>query len=335
MQPVVLGSNMPEQFYRGAGRIARLRGDDAPVDRPEDWLGSATSRSGMAPDGITRLPDGVLLTDAIAADPVGWLGSEHVSVYGANPALLVKLLDAGQRLPLHVHPDRGFAAEHLASPFGKTEAWIVLDADPDAAVHLGFSRDIESAELAQWVREQDVAAMLGVTNRVPVAAGDAVLCPAGTPHAIDSGILIIELQEPTDFSVLLEWSGFMPDPEGTTLGLPMDEALGCVHRGAWSPERLASLRGRPLTQAAGSLLPTEADPFFVAERVGEPGASQFPASYAILVVTAGTGALLPESGPPVSVSKGTAVLIPYAAGSCSLSGNVQAIRCHPPRPSDH
>lgn len=327
MRPIILGSNMPEQFYRGAGRIARLRGDDSPIDRPEDWLGSTTSRSGMAPDGITRLPDGTLLTDAIAADPVAWLGREHVARYGANPAMLVKLLDAGQRLPMHVHPDRGFAAEHLASPFGKAEAWIVLEADPGAAVHLGFSRDVEAAELARWVREQDVTAMLAATNRVPVAAGDAVLCPGGTPHAIDSGILMVELQEPTDLSVLLEWSGFFPGPEGTTLGLPVDQALSCVHRGAWSAGQIDSLRGRPLTQAAGSLLPAEADPFFLAERVG---AGQFPASYSILVVTAGTGALIPESGSPVPVGRGSIVLIPHAAGACSLSGDVQAIRCHPP-----
>jgi mannose-6-phosphate isomerase len=328
MDPIILGPNMPRQFYRGAGRIARFRGDGAPADRPEDWTGSATPRFGLAPDGITRLPDGTLLSDAITADPVAWLGREHVARYGANPALLVKLLDAGQRLPVHVHPDRSFAAEHLASPYGKTEAWIVLEADPGAVVHMGFSRDVGAAELSGWVRNQDVSAMLGATNQVPVAAGDAVLCPAGTPHAIGAGVLVVELQEPTDLSILLEWRDFLPGPDGASLGLPMDEALGCVHRGAWADGRIASLRGSGVTSASGSLLPAEADPFFVARRVGPGG---FGPSYALLVVTAGTGELVPESGTGVPVGRGSIVLIPHSAGPCSLTGDVQAIRCTPGR----
>ncbi|MGH3171398.1 MAG: class I mannose-6-phosphate isomerase, partial [Trebonia sp.] len=304
------------------------RGGATPADRPEDWVGSATPRFGLAPDGITRLPDGTLLADAIAADPVAWLGREHVARHGANPALLVKLLDAGQRLPVHVHPDRSFAAEHLASPYGKTEAWIVLEADPGAAVHLGFSRDVEAGELAGWVRDQDVTAMLGATNRVPVAAGDAVLCPAGTPHAIGAGILVVELQEPTDFSILLEWQGFLPGPDGASVGLPMDEALGCVHKGAWSAGQLGRLRGAGVTGASGSLLPAEADPFFVAERIGPGG---FGPSYALLVVTAGAGTLVPESGAGIPVGRGATVLIPHSAGPCTLTGDVRAIRCCPGR----
>lgn len=137
MQPIPLGPNTPPMFYHGGGRIDRLRETSGHEDRPEDWIASVTTRFGMAPGGMARLPDGVLLAEAVAADPEGWLGAEHVARYGSDTGLLVKLLDVGQRLPVHVHPDRGFAAEHLASPHGKTEAWIVLEAEPDASVHLG------------------------------------------------------------------------------------------------------------------------------------------------------------------------------------------------------
>src|SRR5215471_7791003 len=100
---------MPEMFYRGGGRISRLRGGGPATcaGRPEDWIGSTTARAhrgGSDGEGMTRLADGALLADLIAEDPAGWLGREHVARYGANPALLVKLLDAGQRLPVHVHP---------------------------------------------------------------------------------------------------------------------------------------------------------------------------------------------------------------------------------------
>lgn len=327
VQPIVLGPNMPETFYRGDGRIDRLRGTSGHEDRPEDWIASVTARFGTQASGMTRLPDGSLLAEAVAADPVTWLGAEHVARYGSDTGLLVKLLDAGQRLPVHVHPDRSFAAEHLASPHGKTESWIVLEAEPDAAVYVGFSRDVGADELAGWARSQDVEAMLAATNRVPVTAGDTVLCPAGTPHAISAGILIIELQEPADLSVLLERFGVAE--REAMLGLPLEEALACVDRRACPPERLAALRGRPLNSAVGSLLPAEGDPFFVAERVDTRVSPHLSQSYGVLVVTAGRGSLEVADGGPVPVGRGSTVLIPYAAGPATLSGTVEGVRCLP------
>ncbi len=73
MQPIVLGPNMPAMFYRGDGRIDRLRGTTGHADRPEDWIASATARFGSRTDGMTTLPDGTLLADAVAATrQAGW-----------------------------------------------------------------------------------------------------------------------------------------------------------------------------------------------------------------------------------------------------------------------
>jgi mannose-6-phosphate isomerase len=252
-----------------------------------------------------------------------------VAKYGSDTGLLVKLLDAGQRLPVHVHPDRSFAAEHLSSPHGKTEAWIVVEADPGAAVHLGFSRDVEAAELTGWARDQDIKSLLAVTNRIPVAAGDTVLCPAGTPHAISEGILVVELQEPADLSIMLEWSTFSLPAEEATLGLPLEEALSCIDRRACPRERLDALRGRPLNSAAGSLLPGDADPFFVAERIDTQVSHHLSQSYGVLVVTGGDGHLATENGASVPVRRGSTVLIPHAAGAAVLTGNVEGVRCLP------
>ena len=331
MQPIALGPNTPATFYRGDGRIDRLRGTSGHEDRPEDWIGSVTARFGTGTVGMTRLPDGSLLADAVAADPVGWLGAEHVARYGSDTGLLVKFLDAGQRLPVHVHPDRGFAAEHLARPHGKTEAWIVLEAGADAAVYLGFSRDVGAGELTGWARSQDVEALLAATNRVPVAAGDTVLCPAGTPHAIGAGILVLELQEPADLSIMLEWRAFNLSEDEVTLGLPLDEALACVDRRACPPQRLEALRGRPLNSGSGSLLPAAGDPFFVAERVDTRVSRHLSPSYAVLVVTGGQGQLAFEGGGSVAVRRGSTVLIPYGAGPAVLTGAVQGVRCLPAR----
>ena len=309
MTVVALPANQPETFYRGGGRIASFRGDPALPDRPEDWVASVTSRFGLAPAGLSTLPDGRMLAAAIEDDPGYWLGPHR-----RDAGILVKLLDAGQRLPLHVHPDRRFAATHLASPYGKTEAWVIVSAPPDAYVHLGFDRDVAAEELAGWVVAQDSASMLAATNKIPVAAGDAILCPAGLPHAIGAGVLIVEIQEPTDFSVLLEHEAFgLPDGH---LGLGYDLALSCVDRNAWSPSRVEALRG------GDKLLPKMADEFFLAGRFR--GGDVLEQSYSVLVVVRGEGRLAGRA-----IRRGETLLIPYAAGSLGLEGDVEVIRLAP------
>jgi mannose-6-phosphate isomerase len=311
----VLPANQPETFYRGAGRIAGFRNGPALDDRPEDWVGSTTSRFGLAPSGLSTLDDGRLLAGAIAADPRWWLGPVRT-----DTGILVKLLDAGQRLPLHVHPDRRFAAAHLASPYGKTEAWVIVSARPGAYVHLGFARDVEAGELAGWVARQETGPMLAVTNRVPVEAGDAILCPAGLPHAIGDGILLVEIQEPTDYSVLLEYEGYgLADGH---LGLGYDLALECVDRGAWTPSRIDGLRGTE------RLLPEAAGEFFTARRLG--GGDRPDRGFSVLIVVSGEGRLTGERD-DLSVRRGDTLLIPYAAGPLHLTGQIEAIRLAPPR----
>ncbi|MFF7653991.1 class I mannose-6-phosphate isomerase [Streptomyces sp. NPDC007983] len=264
--PIPLTPNQPRSFYRDSGAIARFRRTAPTGDgyRPEDWVASTTSRFARSPAGLTTLPGGVRLADAVAADPAAWLGPEHTAAYGADTGLLVKLLDAGQRLPLHTHPDRAFARAHLGSAHGKTEAWYVLD--PGAEVRLGFVRDVTAGELAGWVAAGDTGAMLDAVHRVPVAPGDALLCPAGMPHAIGAGVLLVELQEPTDFSVLLEWEGSRstvppraisasasawPSAESTAGACPLPRWTGCADR-ARRPGPGACSRRTPTPASAPS-----------------------------------------------------------------------------------
>jgi mannose-6-phosphate isomerase len=325
VQPTKLPPNPIRHFYRGGPAIAQLRGFDLDSDHtPEEWIGSATTLFGDSERGLSRLPDGTLVRDALAADPEAWLGPEHVERFGSSPALLVKLLDAGERLPVHHHPDAAFAGEHLKLAFGKTEAWIVLTARAGAQVHVGWTTDVPDATLRAWVDAQDHDALLGALHPLDVRAGDAVFVPAGVPHAIGEGVLIAELQEPTDLSVLLEWDGFgIDDEQAATLGLGWDVALPSVERTARDP---APLRGPRADGPLCELLPGAASAFFSAARVATAsGSVQMRTGFAVVLVLDGAGSIA-----GVDVARGDALLVPHAAGAITADGDLTAVVCRPP-----
>ncbi len=329
LRPFVLPPNYVTQSYTSGGASARFRGiDPALQPSPEDWIGSVTTRWGLAPAGLTRLSDGRLLASAIEEDPEGFLGPEHVSQFGNDPGLLVKLLDAAERLFIHAHPDDAFASRHLGCAHGKTEAWIVLATVGEGEVFAGFTRPVSPDELARWVAEQAVAEMLASLHRIAVRAGTAMLVPAGVPHAVGAGVLILELQQPTDFSIMLE----RRSPDSGDLGLGWDLALQAVDRRAWSEARLAELVG-PGTSTAGRVLPEIADPFFRADVVRGTPATRLEPGFAVAVGVDGSGELSGEfSEGPVPVGRGTTLLVPYGAGAVTVSGAVEVVLCRPAAP---
>jgi mannose-6-phosphate isomerase len=323
---VKLPPNGIPRFYKGGPAIADLRRFDPGGERvPEEWIGSTTTVFGESDLGLSRLADGRLLRDAIAAEPEAWLGAAHLERFGADPALLVKLLDAGERLPVHVHPDGPFAREHLGTRFGKTEAWIVVAAEPGAQVRLGWREAITEPTLRGWVADQDRAAMLDALNPIDVGVGDVVFCPAGVAHAIGEGLLIIELQEPSDMSVLLEWDGFgVDDDDEATLGMGWDVALRCVELEA---RDAAPLRGPGGDGEAIELLPTSASTFFTAQRIAPgDGAIELEQGFAVVIVLDGTGRI-----GEVDVARGDALVVPHAAGQVTAEGELTAIVSRPPR----
>ena len=198
--------------------------------RPEEWLAATVARAGEPGVGPARTVDGRLFADVVAADLHGWVGD-----LGPDTGVLVKLLDAGQRLPVHVHPDRDFASSHLGCGYGKTEAWYVLAADEGATVHLGWTEDVDPEELAERRDRQDSAWMLERLHQVPVRGGDGILVPAGQPHAIGAGVFVVEAQEPTDFSIVLEWSVTTASREESHLDLGFDTAMGALSHRALAP----------------------------------------------------------------------------------------------------
>ena len=297
------------RFYRGGAAIGRLRGvREADDFFPEEWLGSVTESSGSDGEGLSRLADGRLLRDAIAADPVAWLGERHVAAYGTSTGLLVKLLDTAERLPVHVHPDRAFARRELDSAFGKTEAWIVIATRGDAAdVWVGLGAATDADTFRGYIERQDRDAMLESLNRVRVRAGDVIFVPGGVPHAIGGGVLIVELQEPTDFSIVCEWDGFPMAPDDAHLGLGWDTAIGALDLRAHEPIRR---------------LPEAARSFFYADTVVAPAGR-----FGVLLAVAGAGELDGEA-----VHPGDGFVIAASTTAFDVGGDLRVVRCLAPDP---
>jgi mannose-6-phosphate isomerase len=298
MKPERVRPTRVYRFYRGGALIDRLRGEpEHDGEYPEDWVGSVVAASNPGRDepfaGLTRLESGPLLRDAIVADRVRW----------GTPNLLVKLLDPVERLPVHAHPDRAFALEQLGSEYGKTEAWIVAATRAaEVDVWIGLREAVSREQYRDWVERQDMAALLGSLNHLVVRPGDVVFVPAGVPHAIGGGALVVELQEPTDFSIICEWEGFPIEPEYTHLGLGWDVALDALRLDAFE----ATLG-----------LPPEARPFFEVDERAEPAGR-----FAVLLVLEGRGEL---DGEPVRA--GDAFVLPAACEKFELRGDVRVLRC--------
>jgi mannose-6-phosphate isomerase len=286
------------RFYRGGALIDRLRGEpEEDGDHPEDWLGSVVAAHNPGRDdplaGLTRLERGPLLRDEIREHRDGW----------GTPNLLVKLLDPVERLPVHAHPNREFARVHLGSEYGKTEAWLFVGArDGASEVWLGLREAVDREQYRTWIERQDVEALLGSLNRIDVKPGDVLFVPAGVPHAIGGGALVVELQEPTDYSLVCEWTGFPIAPADAHLGLGWDVALGALRLDAFEP---------PLG------LPPEAAEFFAVDDRAEPAGR-----FGVLLVLDGEGELAGER-----VRAGDAFVLPAACDPFDVRGDLRVLRC--------
>lgn len=125
---------------------------------------------------------------------IGEIWYERSDIAAVDPSLLLKLLFTSQPLSIQVHPDD--AAAHLMGlPRGKTEAWYILSAAPEAKVALGLSRCLTPQQLREAIDDGSISDLV-VWHKV--SADDVIFVPAGTIHAIGAGLVIAELQRRSD-----------------------------------------------------------------------------------------------------------------------------------------
>jgi mannose-6-phosphate isomerase len=129
-----------------------------------------------------------------ANDAVGELWFERADKNAPVPALLLKLLFTSEPLSIQVHPDDTYARA-MGMPNGKSEAWYILSAKPDAQIGVGLKHRITPQELRTSIGNGSIVELV---QWRPVAKGDVIFIPAGTIHALGAGIVLAEIQQHSD-----------------------------------------------------------------------------------------------------------------------------------------
>ena len=182
------------------------------------------------PDGMSTAENGIYtgqtlqaLTEQLGTDLVGTRGEWALS-RGRFP-LLVKLLDANQSLSVQVHPDDDYASEHAGGDLGKAEMWVVLRAEPNAAIIYGLSKKATPEQLQTAIKTGKLEAYL---NRLPIKAGDHVCIPAGTVHALLGGAVVAEIQQNSNTTYrVYDWNRMGDD--GKPRKLHIEDALQVIN----------------------------------------------------------------------------------------------------------
>jgi mannose-6-phosphate isomerase len=257
-RPLPLAYHPLYRFYEGGSLTRQFRGlpDGADDWWSEDWVGSCTEANNADPDGRAQgmssidMPGfgTITLKEVVETLPEEMVGARFAERFGPIPGVLVKLLSPAGPVPLHAHPTREWARRHLGSPFGKTEAWILLDAPGDgsepAYAGIGFVPGIERDWFADAVSRHDNAAIRSSLHRTEVQPGEVYVAHAGVPHFLGPRISFIEVQEPSDHIVIPETSG--GDDAGATMGLGWDLALDMIdYTGADAEQALGRARQEP------------------------------------------------------------------------------------------
>jgi mannose-6-phosphate isomerase len=164
---------------------------------------------------------GTTLGDLVAQHGKQLLGRHHPQ---SRFPLLFKFLDANRDLSVQVHPDDEAAAKLDPPDLGKTEAWVILHADPGSRIYAGLKRGFDRAALEREVHRGTTELCL---HRFDPQAGDCVFIPAGTVHALGTGLVVAEIQQASDTTFrLFDWNRIGPD--GKPRALHVQQALDAI-----------------------------------------------------------------------------------------------------------
>ncbi|MEM7575858.1 MAG: type I phosphomannose isomerase catalytic subunit [Planctomycetota bacterium] len=284
-----------------------------------------TSASGGGGDGATStIANGPLagqtLGQLIADEDAkaALLGDLPLSPEGGFP-LLLKYLDASENLSVQVHPSAAYAAYH-DDAFLKSEAWFIVDCEPDAAIYKGIHEGVTPEQLQAALEANTDDAVVPLMISVPVRPGDCHYLPSGTCHALGGGILVAEVQTPSDTTFrVYDWGR-------TGRELHVDAALECIDFGPADTTQF-----EPDTRVAeGSVRGVRrvvCEYFRIDHYEADAGATHDLPSGATLavMVLAGEMTVTAQDADPTLAPAGGTLLIPAAARRVALRASENAV----------
>lgn len=336
--PFLLDNPRAWRTYLGGRGLDELHGKPGGEDGhfPEEWVLSTVAarnagREEYAEEGMGHLRGSSLtLKSILEADPEGYLGPGHTL---PSLGVLVKLIDSAERLTLQVHPDKAAALRLFGSPYGKTECWHILGGHTvdgqQPCIYFGFQPGVTRAAWEELFYRQDIPGMLAAIQRYPVRPGDTVLIEGGMPHAIGAGCFLVEIQEPTDYTIRVERttpSGFAVADSMCHQGLGFERMFDCFHYEPMTREELArrwfippqtvqSAPGGRITRLVGY----DSTPLFCLDELLVSGRLALPAeeSFCGLYVLEGGGQLC-AGGRALALHKTDQVFVPWQTGPLTL-----------------
>lgn len=267
---------------------------------------------------------GKTLSHLIQLYPAELLGTRIVRRKFDPFPLLIKFLDANDRLSVQVHPDDAYFQSKKSQMLGKTEMWYVLDAKPESKLILGLKNGINPRELQEGVAKGVVGEYL---NEVKVKPGDAVFIPAGMVHAIMEGVQIAEIQQNSDTTFrIFDWNRLGLDNQPRSLHI--DQALQVINF-----DRLQANLNPGITisnQGWCRRILAACDYFAVEELTIEKMASKIPAErFEIWMVIQGSGELNAKIG-DYHLMAGQTWMIPASLDQFQLQGRLRLLRVYIP-----
>lgn len=206
----------------GGGRIASYKGIETDLKSVgESWeISAVPGHVSVVDRGALK---GMSLTELIASHGADLLGPEVFAKYGGDFPLLIKFIDAHDRLSLQVHPGDELAAARHNCP-GKTELWRVIETTPDAKIYVGLKQEITPEEYERRVADHTIMDVICTYDSAP---GDTFFLPAGRIHAIGAGNLLAEIQQTSDITYRI-YDYDRRDKDGNPRALHTEEARDAI-----------------------------------------------------------------------------------------------------------
>lgn len=338
-EPIFFKRNRTFRVYLGGKQYSSLCGDKAEDNFfPEEWI--ASSVKAINPkyfgerDGVSVVEGtNIFFDDLIAERKAEMLGNRKYDC-------LVKYLDSAIRLPVQVHPTKEFSRKHFNSDYGKTEAWLVIATRENAKIYFGFNREITKEEFGRLeersLEERDI--MSTILTGVDAIVGDIYLINAGLIHAIGAGCTIVEVQEPTDFTIQPEnWCGDYHISENEKyIGLDKSTALDCFDYSMVGQKALARAKITPIVEFKNdsyckeNLITYENTTCFAENRHTLSGGSFIlDRAPSVWIVLEGNATITGDNYSR-KVKRGDYFFLPYSAeGKFEASGSATFIECLP------